>query len=93
MRFDIHVRQTMRDRLADVSARMAAWDQQQPTSPDLHRRLIDAIEPFEHTTHAPAYSSEGWTAAATSPRSPTQIPLSTRRWHRPLSTSPTRFTD
>ena len=52
MRFDIHVRQTMRDRLADVSARMAAWDQQQPTSPDLHRRLVDAIEPFEHTTHA-----------------------------------------
>jgi hypothetical protein len=52
MRFDIHLRQTMRDRLADVSARMAAWDQQQPTSPNIHHRLIDAIEPFEHTTHA-----------------------------------------
>ena len=53
MRFDIHIRQSMRDRLADVSARMAMWDQQQPASPDLHRRLVDAILPFEHTTHVP----------------------------------------
>lgn len=53
MRFDIHIRQSMRDRLADVSARMALWDQQQPASPDLHRRLVEAIEPFEHTTHLP----------------------------------------
>lgn len=52
MRFDIHIRQSMRDRLADVSASMAAWDQQQPASPDLHRRLVEAIEPFEHTTNA-----------------------------------------
>jgi hypothetical protein len=52
MRFDIHIRQAMRDRLADVSARMAAWDQQQPTAPDLHRRLVEAIEPFDHTTQA-----------------------------------------
>src|SRR5688572_27372084 len=52
MRFDIHVRQNVRSRLADVSARMAAWDQEQPTSPDLHRRLVEAIEPFEHTTRA-----------------------------------------
>jgi hypothetical protein len=53
MRFDIHVRQNARDRLADVSARMAAWDQNQPTSPDLHRNLVEAIEPFEHTTSGP----------------------------------------
>lgn len=52
MRFDIHVRQTMRGRLADVSARMAAWDQQQATAPDLHQHLVDAIEPFEHTIQA-----------------------------------------
>lgn len=52
MRFDIHVRQNMRDRLADVSAQMAAWDLEPPTLPDLHRRLIDAIEPFEHTIRA-----------------------------------------
>jgi hypothetical protein len=50
MRFDIHIRRSMRDRLADVCARMAAWDQQQPPSADLHRRLIEAIEPFAHTT-------------------------------------------
>ena len=43
----------MRDRLADVSSRMAAWDQQLPESPDLRRRLIDAIQPFEHTTTLP----------------------------------------
>jgi hypothetical protein len=47
MRFDIHIRQSMRERLADVSARMAMWDQQQPASPDLHRRLVESIEPFE----------------------------------------------
>jgi hypothetical protein len=52
MRFDIHIRQVMRDRLADVSSRMAAWDQQQPPSPDLHRRLVEAIQPFEHTTQS-----------------------------------------
>jgi hypothetical protein len=43
----------MRDRLADVSSRMAAWDQQQPASPGLHRHLIDAIQPFEHKTILP----------------------------------------
>src|SRR5687768_10642080 len=52
MRFDNHLRRTMRSRLAEVSARMASWDEQQPTSPDIHRRLVDAIESFEHTTHA-----------------------------------------
>ncbi len=45
MRFDVHIRQTVRARLADVSSQMAAWDQQAPASPDLHRRLVDAIEP------------------------------------------------
>jgi hypothetical protein len=30
---------------------MAAWDQQLPESPDLRRRLIEAIQPFEHTTN------------------------------------------
>lgn len=53
MRFDIHLRRSMRDRLADVSSRMAAWDDQQPSSPDLFARLVDAVEPFEHTTTAP----------------------------------------
>jgi hypothetical protein len=43
----------MRDRLADVSSRMAAWDQQLPEPPDLRRRLIEAIQPFEHTTTFP----------------------------------------
>jgi hypothetical protein len=28
---------------------MATWDQQQPTSPDLHGHLVKAIQPFEHT--------------------------------------------
>ena len=50
MRFDLHGRRTLRDRLADVSSRMAAWDQQQSPSPDLHRHLVEAIQPFEHTT-------------------------------------------
>jgi hypothetical protein len=52
MRFDIHLRQNLRDRIADVSARMAVWDQAQPKFPDLHRRLVDGIEPFEHTIQA-----------------------------------------
>lgn len=54
MRFDIDTRQTLRARLAEMSARMAAWDQQPPPLPDQHQRLIEAIEPFEHTTHATA---------------------------------------
>jgi len=53
MRFDIHMRKSMRDRLADVSTRMAAWDQRQPPSQELHQRLVDAIEPFDHTVRAP----------------------------------------
>lgn len=52
MRFDIHLRQTMRQRLAAVSAQMAAWNAQAGESADLHVKLIDAIESFSHTTHA-----------------------------------------
>jgi hypothetical protein len=50
MRFDLHVRRTLGDRLAEVSSRMAAWDQRQPPCRELHRHLVDAIEGFEHTT-------------------------------------------
>jgi hypothetical protein len=53
MRFDIHMRKSMRERLADVSTQMAAWDQRQPPSQELHQRLVDAIEPFDHTVSAP----------------------------------------
>jgi hypothetical protein len=53
MRFDLHMRRAMRDRLVDVSSKMAAWDHQPPASPDLHRHLINAIQPFDHTTSLP----------------------------------------
>jgi len=32
---------------------MAAWDQRQPPSRELHQRLVDAIEPFDHTVRSP----------------------------------------
>jgi hypothetical protein len=32
---------------------MAAWDLQQPVSPDLQRRLVEEIHPFDHTTTLP----------------------------------------
>lgn len=51
MRFDIHLRQSVRQRLAAVSSQMAAWDSQAGESVHLHRKLVDAIQPFSHTTH------------------------------------------
>src|SRR5690348_9711330 len=50
MRFDIHVRQTVRQRLAEVSAQMALRETQLTPSPDLQSKIIDAIQPFLHTT-------------------------------------------
>jgi hypothetical protein len=52
MRFDIHLRQAVRQRLAAVSAQMAAWNTQTGESPDVHTKLVGAIEHFSHTTHA-----------------------------------------
>jgi hypothetical protein len=50
MRFDIHLRQTMRQRLAGVSAQMAAWDARAIPSADLFSKLVDAIQSFPHKT-------------------------------------------
>lgn len=52
MRFDLHVRQSMRERLADVSSQMAAWEERTSAPEELHRRMVDAITPFSHTTRA-----------------------------------------
>lgn len=52
MRFDLQVRQAVRERLAEVSSQMAAWDKVDAAPPENYGRLVEAIEPFEHTTVA-----------------------------------------
>lgn len=53
MRFDLHLRRSMLDRLSEVSVQMAAWDRADTSSPDVRLRVAEAIQPFEHTTAAP----------------------------------------
>jgi hypothetical protein len=53
MRFDVHLRRNVRDRLAEMSARMALWDRSAAASDDLMARLEAAIHPFDHATRAP----------------------------------------
>jgi hypothetical protein len=50
VRFDLHLRRSMLDRVSEVSAQMAAWDRSDTISPDTHRRLVEAIQPFDHAT-------------------------------------------
>jgi len=50
MRFDLHLRQAVRQRLAVISAQMAQWDTEPRQSIDLHARLVEAIQSFPHTT-------------------------------------------
>src|SRR5271157_4910385 len=50
MRFDIHLRQTVRQRLGQISSQMALWDGRSSQSADLHPLLVNAIQPFSHTT-------------------------------------------
>ncbi|MFB3852586.1 MAG: DNA double-strand break repair nuclease NurA [Vicinamibacterales bacterium] len=50
MHFDIHIRHSMKERLADVASRMAAWDRKATPTGDVHDRLVKAIQPFRHTT-------------------------------------------
>ncbi len=52
MRFDIHLRKNVRQRLAEISSQMALWDTRAPQSADLYSKLVDAIQPFAHTTHS-----------------------------------------
>jgi hypothetical protein len=50
MRFDIHLRNCVRQRLSDLSLQMAEWEVQAASSEDLFNRLVKTIQPFRHTT-------------------------------------------
>lgn len=50
MQFDIHTRRAVKQRLSDISSRMASWELSQTQSADFYPRLVEAIEPFAHTT-------------------------------------------
>lgn len=50
MRFDIHHRETVRRRLVELSSQMATWEKQAAPPADLYARLVQAIQPFSHTT-------------------------------------------
>lgn len=50
MRFDVHLRNSVRERLSVLSSQMAEWETRAAPSEDLFERLVDAIQPFTHTT-------------------------------------------
>jgi hypothetical protein len=52
MRFDIRLRECIRSRLSEISSKMAAWEEQTTPSADLYAHLVQAIQPFSHTTVA-----------------------------------------
>lgn len=52
MRFDIHLRESVRQRLSDLSSQMATWEEQAAPSQDLYAHLVQAIQPFSHTTQS-----------------------------------------
>jgi len=52
MHFDLHLRRAVRDQIADLAVRMAAWAQHDPISTDERRRMVEAITSFRHTTRA-----------------------------------------
>jgi len=50
VRFDIHLRNSVRQRLSDLSSRMAEWEVRATPPEDLFARLVNVIQPFPHTT-------------------------------------------
>jgi hypothetical protein len=52
MRFDIHLRENVRQQLSDISSRMATWERDSTSSPDVYEHLVQAIQPFSQITTA-----------------------------------------
>jgi hypothetical protein len=50
MRFDLHLRQDLMDKVDALAQRMSAWEDRPPLGDEDKRRLREAIAPFGHTT-------------------------------------------
>lgn len=50
MRFDLHLRAGVRERLDELARRMQAWDATPRIDDDARSRLQEAVTPFRHTT-------------------------------------------
>ena len=50
MRFDIHLRTNVRERLSALGSQMASWEEQATLPEGLFGQLVDAVQPFPHTT-------------------------------------------
>ena len=50
MRFNLHLRQTVRTQLSLLAGRMANWETELELAPEVRKRLRDKIRPFPHTT-------------------------------------------
>lgn len=52
MRFDLHVRQGVRDQVGSLAVQMASWEARAPLSDEAREWILQAITPFAHTTVA-----------------------------------------
>jgi hypothetical protein len=52
MRFDLHIRKDVRDRINVVAERMRAWEKKPRLNDDARERLLSSIRFFSHTTQA-----------------------------------------
>ena len=60
MRFDVHLRRGLQEKLEAVASRMSGWEEATRVDADEQRRIVDSIQIFAHTT-----SREGLVLAGT----------------------------
>ena len=59
MRFDVHIRSSLKSQLASLASEMAAWEGSPRVDEDEAARIRNSIQAFAHTTERPGLSIGG----------------------------------
>ena len=59
MRFDLHLRKDLKEKVDDLARRMSEWEERPALGDEDKRRLREAVTPFRHTTSGEDFSIAG----------------------------------